>query len=141
MTTIHFLTAGFVLQALSAWSDIANKAPILIVCGAIITVAFGVYVVGTLYSRRSFKRYLCEFFQKHPFNFVQNMEMTKQIGKFFGIQSSPEDSVELYVAKVMVALGLDPRRPPEEELSTRSRRLRQMAPLPISEHQPWRVAP
>ncbi|MFQ5506288.1 MAG: hypothetical protein ACE5F1_16085 [Planctomycetota bacterium] len=139
-----FLTAGFVLQALSGWSWIVQKGPVLAICGAIVTVAALVYFVGQLYSRRSFRRYLCDFFQQHSFNFIQNMEMTKQIGKAFGILPAPEDSVEVYVAKVKRALGLRPTKPPSEDVSKRSRRIREMAPLPIQEQGKvgsWRATP
>ncbi len=125
-----FLTAGMVLQVWSFWAQIENKLPVLIICGSLVAVAFGIYLAGLVYSRRSFRRYLREFFQANPFNFSQNMELTKQIGKAFGIAPAPEQSVEQYVAKVMRALGLDPKKPP---FVARTQRLREMAPLPIAE--------
>jgi len=95
-----------------------------------VIIAFGVYYFGDKYSRSSFRRYLKDYFSRNPFNFAQHMELTKQIGRAFGIDSSPDDSIETYVAKVMRALGLDPMNPVVTEESKRTRRLREMAPLP-----------
>jgi len=135
-----FLTAGFVLQALSAWATIGEKGPVLIICALIVTVAFSVYFIGTQYSRRSYRKHLRNFFHKHPFDFIQNMDLTKQVGRALGIHSSPDDSIEMYATKVMLALGIDPKNPPVDEISHRSRRIREMAPLPINEHH-WRATP
>ena len=124
-----FLTAGFVLQALAAWASLEEPLAILIICAALMLIAFSIYYFGDKYSRRSFRRYLKDFFRRHPYNFGQNIEMTKQIGKVFDIPSDPDETVEAYVVKVMRALGLDPRNPPKgDEESQRRRRLREMAP-------------
>lgn len=129
-----FLTAGLVLQAWSFWAQIEDKLPVLIICGALVGAAFGVYVGGTFYSRRSFRKYLREYFRANPFNFAQNIGLTKQIGKAFGIMSQPDESVERYIAKVMRALGLDPKSPVLQEVPPRTQRLREMAPpIPVVE--------
>ncbi|MEZ5988027.1 MAG: phage holin family protein [Planctomycetota bacterium] len=125
-----FLMAGFILQALVAWGlvDLWTK----IVCGLLLASAAGVYFWGKRHSRRIFQQILRQHFREHEFDFVQNMGVTKQIGKAFGIVGSAEDSVEKYVAMVMLALDLDPTRPREEsEREQRARRLREMAPLPM----------
>lgn len=139
-----FLTAGLVLQAWAYWSQIQYKWPVIIICGALVAVAFGVYLGGTVYSRRSFRRYLREYFKSNAFNFSQNMELTKQIGKAFGIASHPDESIERYIAKVMRALGLDPKSPVLTPMPPRHQRLREMAPLPAAERQnegSYQVAP
>lgn len=123
-----FLTAGLVLQAWSFWNQIDNKLPTLIIIGVLVCFATGVWLVGNVYSRRSFQRYLGEFFSQHDFNFHQNIELTKQMGKAFGITTSPDESVEQYVAKVMRALGLDPRGTKSVEENIARQRLREMAP-------------
>ncbi len=125
-----FLTAGVILQGLTAWGLVSTT--IKIVCGLLILFAVGVYFFGKRYSRRIFQQILRQHFKQHAFDFQQNMSVTKQIGKAFGILESPDDSVEKYVAKVMLALDLDPTKPREEsEKDMRSRRLREMAPLPM----------
>mgnify|MGYP001468024119 CR=1 FL=1 len=128
-----FLTAGVVLQAWSFWAQIENKLPTLIICAVLVCFATGVWLIGNVYSRRSFQRYLGEFFGEHEFNFHQNIELTKQMGKAFGIPTSPDESVEQYVAKVMRALGIDPRARASTMTASRQR-LREMAPpLPTLE--------
>ncbi|GEM_PF-1070877 len=131
-----FLTSGFLLQALWAWPKIERPTPVLLICGGLLALAACVYFVGNLYSRRAFKRHLRDFFQTFPFPFERNLEITKQIGKAFGIEEGAEDSVEVYVGKVKRALGLPPAPTPSQEGSARSRRLREMAaPVPpVSEH-------
>jgi hypothetical protein len=126
-----FLTAGFLLQGLSAWSQIEKAALVLGICGALVAFAFGVYFVGAVYSRRSFRKHLSEFFRQNPFPFEKNMRLTKQIGRVFGIEESPDDSVEDYAAKVGRALGIDPKdRQGFPERSIRQRMIREMAPEP-----------
>ncbi|PIE25022.1 MAG: hypothetical protein CSA62_01600 [Planctomycetota bacterium] len=123
------LTAGFILQALAAWASIDKPVVILVICGVLLLLAFSIYYFGDKYSRRSFRRYLKDFFRRHPYNFAQNIEMTKQIGQLFDVPSDSEETVEAYVVKVMRALGLDPLNPPKgDEESQRRRRLREMAP-------------
>ena len=136
-----FLTAGFVLQAWSYWAVIENVWPVLWISGALVAFAVGVWLVGMVYSRRAFRRYLQEFFQAHPFNFHQNIELTKQVGKAFGVHSQPDESVEHYVASVMRALGLDPKGPVIEPMAPRTQRLREMAPLPAPERQAAEAGP
>ena len=124
-----FLTAGFILQALTAWSQIGTS--IKIICAVLVAFASAIYLFGAKYSRHSFRKYLIQFFQRHPYDFLLNIDVTKQIGKAFGIAGSPEDSVELYVAKVMLALGLDPTKPRSDLEEQPAQRLREMAPLPM----------
>ncbi|MAE75547.1 MAG: hypothetical protein CMJ85_01605 [Planctomycetes bacterium] len=131
-----FLTGGLVLQAWSFLAQVENKLPTILICGVLVAVACGVALGGTLYSRRSFRHYLREFFHQNPFPFAQNMELTKQIGKAFGIPTQPDESVERYVARVMLALGLDPKAPVLDPVPHRKQRLREMAPLPLEERQP-----
>jgi hypothetical protein len=124
-----FLMSGFILQALAAWASIDRPIVILVICGALMLISFCVYYFGDKYSRRSFRRYLKDFFRAHPYNFAQNVEVTKQIGRVFDLEGKPEETVEAYVIRVMHALGLDPQNPPQgDEESQRRRRLREMAP-------------
>ena len=81
-----FLTTGFVLQGVRAWRGSENVAPVVVVCLSLLAFAATLYLVGSLYSRKSFRRYLREFFRHHAWSFKDDMALTKEIGTYLGIQ-------------------------------------------------------
>lgn len=103
-----FLNAGFLLQAFAVLGGMTDRAFTLIVCLSIVAFAGVVYVIGATYSRRAFKRYLHQFFGKHPWSFTDNMALTKEIGAFLGIHHTPDMTVEEFVHRVKKALGVPP---------------------------------
>jgi hypothetical protein len=113
-----FLNAGFLLQAFAVLGGLPEKAFTLIVCLSIIVFAVVVYVVGATYSRRAFRRYLHQFFQKHAWSFTDNMALTKEIGLFMGIRHTPDMTVEEFVHRVKKALGV-PQGPASQERGRR----------------------
>jgi hypothetical protein len=124
-----FLTTGFVLQGVRAWRGSANVTPVVVICLALLGFAATVYLVGSLYSRRSFRRYLREFFRHHAWSFKDDMTLTKEIGTYLGIQYAADETVEGYVEKVRTALKIQNQGPLPAGVSDRTRRLREMAPV------------
>jgi hypothetical protein len=123
-----FLNAGFLLEAFAFLDGLERQLLTTVICIAIVGFAGLVYLVGLIWSRRSFRRYLSEFFGKHNWSFTENMQMTKEIGLLLGIPHTPDMTVEDYVRKVKQALGV----PLEQVTSTpdRTRRLRDISAIP-----------
>ncbi len=119
-----FLTLGFLLEISSRLETLVSHTTTTLVCLAIFALAFLTYLVGAYYSRRSFKKYLRQFFQDYPEAFNKEMVLTKEIGEFLGIPHTQESTVEDYLQRVKRAL-----RMPEDDDETdtngeRARRLR-----------------
>lgn len=107
-----FLNAGFLLQAFSHREALVEHWSVVIIGVSIVAVAGLLYFVGAVYSRRSFKRYMREFFRQHAWNFQENMALTKEIGAHLGIPHPDDATVEDYARLVRQALGVDGREPP-----------------------------
>ncbi len=101
-----FLTVGFLLEICSHLKVSELGGTTVLVCGAIVILAFVVYVAGWLYSRRQFKRYLRQFFREHPESLNKEMVLTKEVGEFLGIPHDQETTAEDYLARVKRALGV-----------------------------------
>ncbi len=115
-----FLTGGFILQAAGAWSSIKDQASVLFICGGIFIIAVLVYIIGAHYSRRSFRKYLMNFFKDHEWSFTANMQLTKEIGEIFGIPHDPDETVEAYAYKVRNFLDVyENRKKPQTRMEKR----------------------
>lgn len=125
-----FLTAGFLLQIMGQWDAVAGQISTLGLCAGIVAFAFLTYLVGAVYSRRTFRKLLREFFREHPWSFTENMALTKEIGEFLGIPHSQDMTVEAYVRQVRLALGVTAPPGKPEKTADRSRRIRDISPLP-----------
>ena len=79
---------------------------LVVAIAAIFLTAFLIGTIGYATSRRAFKRYLKDFFRKNPWPFARNMGLTQEIGEIFGIPKSPDDTVEMYCAKLRRELKL-----------------------------------
>jgi hypothetical protein len=101
-----FLNTGFLLQGFASLDAIKDRLGTVAICVAIVGCAGLVFLIGAIYSRRSFRRLLQEFFQNHPWDFAKNMTLTKEIGLFLGIRHSRDMTVEDYIRKVREGLGL-----------------------------------
>jgi hypothetical protein len=96
-----FLFCGFGLQIVAHVDKLANPKPFLIFSiAAIFLTAFLTGTIGYATSRRAFKRYLKDFFRKNPWPFARHMGLTQEIGEIFGIPKGPDDTVEMYCAKL-----------------------------------------
>ncbi len=125
-----FLTAGFLLQILAHWDAVDGQISTLGLCAGIVVFAVLVYGAGAVYSRRTFRKLLREFFQAHAWSFTDNMALTKEIGAFLGIPHSQDMTVEAYVRQVRQALGVTTPPAKAERSADRSRRIRDISPLP-----------
>ncbi|MBK8977526.1 MAG: hypothetical protein IPM29_16560 [Planctomycetes bacterium] len=101
-----FLNTGFLLQGFAVLDALKERITTVIVCLVIVGFAGIVYLIGLTYSRRNFRRYLRDFFHKHPWDFEQNMALTQEIGVFLGVRHRPDMSVADYVREVRRALEL-----------------------------------
>ena len=102
-----FIFCGFGLMIIAHVHRLADPTPFLLISiGVLIATAFLVGTIGFAYSRRSFKRHLQDFFQRHPWPFDLNMDLTKEIGEIFSVTHSTDDTVEIYVAKLRRALHM-----------------------------------
>ena len=125
-----FLTLGFLLQALAILDLLQNQLRFLAICLGIFAFAGCAYLIGAVYSRRSFKRYLREFFQNQAWSFADNMALTKEIGACLGVPHTPDTTVEDYIRKVKAALQIPPPEPNLGlGLGLERRRLREMSTL------------
>ena len=106
-----FLAAGFLFQ-IYARLGVSGQLGTLLICLSIGIVAFVAYLIGAVYSRRRFKRYLRQFFQEHPQTFDKEMVLTKEVGEFLGIPHDQETTAEDYVTKVKRALDVEEEAPP-----------------------------
>ncbi|MEO0480844.1 MAG: hypothetical protein AAF196_15335 [Planctomycetota bacterium] len=106
-----FLNAGFLLQGFAELENVTNRTRTALVCLAIGVVAALAYVLGAIYSRRTFQQKLKDFFQAHPWDFERDMERTKEIGALLGVRNDPDATVADYVREVRVALELPPEAP------------------------------
>ncbi len=101
-----FLNTGFLLQGFAVLDSIRDRLTTVFVCVVIVAFAGLVYLIGATYSRRTFRRYLKDFFRTHPWDFQKNMALTQEIGLWLGIRQSPDMTVEDYVRAVRRALDL-----------------------------------
>jgi hypothetical protein len=114
-----FLTTGFLLQIVARWDQ---QWTTLMSCAGIIVFAVAVYAIGAYSSRRAFKKLLREFFQKQPWSFTDDMELTKEIGEAMGVPHIKDMTVEAYAHKVRQALGVPNQQKPSSA-ADRARRI------------------
>jgi len=59
------------------------------------------------YVGSTLRRYLRDHFREHPdFPFERHIALTREIGQLFGVEGGAEETLESYVRKVRVAMGL-----------------------------------
>ncbi len=59
------------------------------------------------YVSTAMRRMLQAHLREHPFPFEDNIAMTREIGELFGVQSSPEDTLDGYLVRLREVLGID----------------------------------
>jgi hypothetical protein len=98
-----FLTTGFLLQIVAKWD---MELTTLMFCAGIIVFAGAVFAIGAYSSRRAFRKLLREFFQTEEWSFTDDMQLTKEIGEALGVPHAKDMTVEEYVHRVRLALGV-----------------------------------
>jgi len=58
------------------------------------------------YVDNAMRRYIKVHLSVYPFSFEDNIQMTREMGALFGVESTGQDTLESFVAKVREALGL-----------------------------------
>jgi hypothetical protein len=125
-----FLTCGFVILGMVSWVGSTGQSLTLVICLSLLVLAALLYVILSVYSRRTFERYMVDFFRQHAdWPFKEEMALTKEVGAILGVEHSANETVDDYVHKVRVKLKLPVQPVAAAIVSDRARRLREMAPV------------
>ena len=120
-----FLLSGLGLQLFGHFrpplpTTEAAPFPTAWVGGILLAVAL-LEVGGWWLSHHLFRRYVREHFLRNPPDLETDMPLARELGQLFGIQSTGDDTVQSFLARVRAELGLSvtprsaaPRRPSEE---------------------------
>ncbi|MEL6716760.1 MAG: hypothetical protein AAFP86_23485, partial [Planctomycetota bacterium] len=57
----------------------------------------------------AFRRYVREYFEENPRDFLADPAVAREVGELFGIESGDDDTVEDYVARLIDETGLPHR--------------------------------
>lgn len=74
--------------------------------GVILLLVVALELLGWWLSHWLFRRYVREHFLEHPPNLEADMDLARELGELFGIQSTGEDSVQSFIARIRRELGL-----------------------------------
>jgi len=96
------LLFGFVTEGPPSDWQIQAGGTVLMVALAVL-----VLVLGERYGARVLRRNLRDHLREQDFPFEEHVNLTREIGAVFGVSSSPEETLESYVAKVRAAIGLE----------------------------------
>lgn len=88
-------------------------------------VCAGVLVAGGIgfllalegYVSTAMRRLLQNYLREQPFPFEDHISLTREIGELFGVVSTAEDTLDDYLKRLRVALGID--EPPSHLFRTR----------------------
>ena len=110
---LGFLLAGFLLQIVAIlpfFPEAKTASPFLpFAIVGVLVLATLFEVVAARYSRDSFRRHLKRFFRTHPeWPLDRNVELAKEIGAVFEVVSTPDETVEGYVARLRREMGVEP---------------------------------
>ena len=106
-----FLLAGFGFQLIGRFREAPpGEAPLSMPwVGVIVAVAIGLLFSGWWWSVWAFRRYVREYFTENPRDFLAEPGVAREVGELFGIESSDDDTVEDYVARLISETGLPHR--------------------------------
>ncbi|MBT3341156.1 MAG: hypothetical protein HOM34_07210 [Planctomycetes bacterium] len=74
--------------------------------GALLFLALLFLLLLGRYVDNAMRRYIKVHLSLYPFSFEDNIQMTREIGALFGVESSGQDTLESFVSKVRDATGL-----------------------------------
>jgi len=103
-----FLLAGFGFQLVGHFGSVPPGAAPLSMAwvGVIVASAVALLFGGWWWSLWAFRRYVREYFSRHPRNLLREPQVAREIGDLWGIESRDEDTVEDYVARLVRETGL-----------------------------------
>jgi len=109
---LGFLLAGFLMQIVAVLPIFARgERPsgfLPFAIAGVLVLATLLELVGGHYSRRSFRRHLKRFFRAHPeYPFERNVELAKEIGRTFRLESSPDETVDGYLLRLRQRIGVE----------------------------------
>jgi hypothetical protein len=114
-----FLLGGFGMQLLGKYAEAGARGATpfsMAWVGVVVIVAVGLLSSGWWWSMLAFRRYVRQYFIKHPPNLAGDAETMRELGELFGVESYDDDTVEAYVARLRMKAGLPqgPRQRPSQ---------------------------
>lgn len=112
MLGFAFLIAGFGVEL---WGELHPSPPgseassQSLWIGVVVVLGVASELGAWWFSLRSFRSELQRWFRANPPEFETDLALAREVGDVFGVESSGDDTVESYCARVRKALGLAPR--------------------------------
>lgn len=78
-----------------------------ICAGVLVAGGVGFLLALEGYVSNAMRRLLQSYLRQHPFPFEDHIALTREIGELFGVTSTPEDTLDDYLARLRVALDID----------------------------------
>jgi hypothetical protein len=103
-----FLVAGFAAQLFAHYPPPTSAPPRfpLIGLGALLVLVVALEALGWWWSKRLFRKYVRRYLAQHPLDFETDTRLAREVGDLFDVQSAAEDTVQSYVARLRLELGL-----------------------------------
>ncbi len=104
-----FLLVGFGLQL---YGHYRPRAPLespefpVFAVGVVVLLVVAFEIAGWWLSHALFRRYVRDYFLRHPPDFDTDIELAREVGGLFGMRSSGDETVQSYVARLRRELGL-----------------------------------
>lgn len=112
MLGFGFLIAGFGAEL---WGELHPSAPdaesssASLWIGVVVVLGVASELGAWWFSLQSFRSELQRWFRANPPDFETDLALAREVGDVFGVESSGDDTVESYCARVRKAVGLAPR--------------------------------
>lgn len=97
--------------------------------GLTLVAAVGLELFGWWLSHSLFRRYVREYLVRHTVDLSADMKLAREVGELVGLETTGDETVQSYVARLRQRLGLDriARGPVREGRGTRKEARRQTA--------------
>ncbi|TAJ24915.1 MAG: hypothetical protein EPO68_00750 [Planctomycetota bacterium] len=103
-----FLVAGFAAQLFAHYQPAPSEPPRFPLIGVclLLVVVVALEALGWWWSKRLFRKYVRRYLAQHPLDFETDTRLAREVGDLFDVQSAAEDTVQSYVARLRLELGL-----------------------------------
>lgn len=106
-----FLVAGFSAQIYGRASpQAAGEGSPALWIGAVVVLAIALEVGGWWWSLRSLRGHVRAHLREFPPDFETDTNLAREIGELFGLESTQDETVQSYAARLRSQLGLAPPR-------------------------------